>query len=53
MEWMDLIILAVLAASVFVGMVQGFLRTVCSLLGLIVGVLLASSNYASLAAYLK
>lgn len=53
MEWMDLIILAVMAASVFVGMVQGFLRTVCSLLGLIVGVLLASSNYGSLAAYLK
>ncbi len=53
MEWMDLIILAVMAASVFVGMVQGFLRTTCSLLGLILGVLLASSNYPSLAAFLK
>lgn len=53
MEWMDLIILAVMAASVFVGMVQGFLRTMCSLLGLIVGVLLASSNYQSVAAFLN
>lgn len=53
MEWMDLIILAVVASSIFVGMVQGFLRTACSLLGLIVGILLASSNYPALAAYLK
>lgn len=53
MEWMDLIILAVMAASVFVGMVQGFLRTVCSMLGLILGVLLASSNYQRLAEFLK
>lgn len=53
MEWMDLIILVVVAASVFVGMVQGFLRTACSLLGLVVGVLLASSNYPALAEFLK
>ncbi|MGB0063891.1 MAG: CvpA family protein [Terracidiphilus sp.] len=53
MGWIDLIILAVMAASVFVGMVQGFLRTACSLLGLVLGVLLASWNYASLAALLR
>lgn len=53
MDWMDVVILAVLAAGVFVGMVQGFLRTVCSLLGLVLGVLLASWNYASLAVVLK
>lgn len=49
MDWVDWIVLAVLAGSVFAGMVQGFFRTVCSLLGLILGVLLASWNYAALA----
>lgn len=53
MDWMDLISLVILAAGVFVGMVQGFLRTVCSLLGLVLGVVLASWNYARLAAALR
>ncbi len=48
MDWVDLIILAVVAGAMFVGMVQGFLRTVCSLLGLILGVLLACWNYVRL-----
>ena len=50
MEWMDRIILAVMAASVFGGMVQGFLRTVCSLLGLILGLLLAAGITRAVAA---
>lgn len=53
MDWVDWGVLAVLAGSTFVGMVQGFFRTVCSLLGLILGVVLASWNYAALASRLK
>ena len=53
MDWVDLIVLAVLAGSIFLGMVQGVFRTVCSLLGLILGVLLASWNYMDLAMVLK
>ena len=46
MEWVDWIILAVLVASVLGGMAQGFFRSICSLLGLILGVVLAGWNYA-------
>lgn len=53
MDWVDWIVLAVLAGSVFAGMAQGFFRTVCSLLGLLFGVVLASWNYAALAGKLK
>jgi len=53
MEWVDWIILAVLAASVLAGMAQGFFRTVCSLVGLIMGVALASWNFARIAMRLK
>jgi membrane protein required for colicin V production len=53
MDWVDLIVLAVLAGSIFLGMVQGFFRTVCSLLGLILGVVLASWNYVDLAMVFK
>lgn len=53
MEWVDWIILAVLVGSVLGGMAQGFFRTICTLLGLVLGVLLASWNYARLAAAFK
>ena len=53
MDWVDLIVLAVLAGSIFLGMVQGFFRTVCSLLGLVLGVVLASWNYVRLAMVFK
>ena len=49
MEWVDWIILAVLIGSVLGGMAQGFFRSICSLLGLILGVLLAGWNYALVA----
>jgi uncharacterized membrane protein required for colicin V production len=41
MDWVDWIILAVLVGAVLGGMAQGFFRTVCSLLGLILGIALA------------
>jgi membrane protein required for colicin V production len=53
MEWVDWIILAVLVGSILGGMAQGFFRTICSLLGLILGIALASWNYARLAATFK
>lgn len=53
MDWVDWIILAVLTGSIFLGMVQGFFRTACSVLGLVLGVVLASWNYALLAAAIK
>ena len=53
MEWVDWIILAVLVGSVLGGMAQGFFRTICTLLGLVLGVLLASWNYARLGAAFK
>ena len=49
MEWVDWIILAVLLGAVFGGMAQGLFRTVCSLLGLILGIALACWNYARVA----
>ena len=48
MSWVDLAIVVVLAASVLGGMMQGFLRTVCSVLGLVFGLALALWNYARL-----
>ncbi|MGC9224692.1 MAG: CvpA family protein [Terracidiphilus sp.] len=53
MEWVDWTILAVLVGSVLGGMAQGFFRTICTLLGLVLGVLLASWNYARMAALFK
>jgi membrane protein required for colicin V production len=48
MSWVDLAIVVVLAASVLGGMMQGFLRTVCSVIGLVFGLTLALWNYARL-----
>jgi len=53
MEWVDWIILAVLVGAVLGGMAQGLFRTVCSLLGLILGVALACWNYARVAVAFK
>ncbi len=53
MEWVDWVILAVLLGAVLGGMAQGLFRTVCSLLGLILGVALACWNYARVAAVFK
>ena len=53
MELVDWIILAVLVGSVLGGMAQGFFRSICSLLGLILGVVLAGWNYARVAVAFK
>jgi len=43
--WVDWIILAVLLACVLGGLAQGFFRSVCSLGGLVLGLVLAAWNY--------
>jgi membrane protein required for colicin V production len=50
MTWIDWVILFVLAGSVVSGLVQGFFRTACSLIGLIFGLALAAWNYGRVAA---
>jgi membrane protein required for colicin V production len=45
MTWVDWAIVAVLVASVVGGLAQGFFRSICSLGGLVFGLLLASWNY--------
>lgn len=52
MTVVDWIIVVVLAASVIAGLVQGFLRSVFSLGGLILGLVLAAWNYGRLASML-
>ena len=49
----DLAIVVVLVASVLVGIAQGFLRSVCSVIGLVLGLALASWNYARLGMELR
>jgi|SRR5579859_1910107 len=52
MTWVDWAIAIVIAASVVGGLAQGFFRSVCSLFGLIFGLLLAAWNYGRVAALL-
>jgi membrane protein required for colicin V production len=52
MTWIDWTIVFVLAVSVISGLVQGFFRTAASLVGLILGLSVASWNYPRLAALL-
>lgn len=49
MNWVDWAIMIVIALSVAEGLAQGFFRTVCSLIGLIFGIALASWNYGRIA----
>lgn len=48
MSWVDLAIVVVIAASVVGGILQGFLRSACSVIGLVLGLALALWNYARL-----
>ena len=50
MTWVDWVIVIVLAASVIGGLSQGLFRSVCSLGGLILGLVLAAWNYGRVAA---
>jgi membrane protein required for colicin V production len=52
MTWMDWAIVIVMALSVLAGLQQGFFRSVCSLGGLLLGLVLAAWNYARVAALL-
>lgn len=50
MGWVDWTIILVMVASVIGGVVQGFFRTACSLVGLILGLSVAAWNYGRVAA---
>ena len=52
MTWVDWAIVIVLACSVLGGLLQGFFRTACSLLGLLAGLSLAEWNYGHFASLL-
>jgi membrane protein required for colicin V production len=52
MNWLDIVILALLIASVVVGFISGFIKMIFSLVGLIIGVVLAGQFYTNLAQYL-
>jgi membrane protein required for colicin V production len=49
MNWLDIVILVLLAAAVFGGIRNGLIKSLCSLIGLIVGVVLAGRFYTSFA----
>jgi len=53
MTVVDWIIVAVLAVSVLAGIVQGFFRSIFSLGGLILGLVVAAWNYGRVAQYLR
>ncbi len=49
MAWLDIVILVIVAVSIFAGLKAGMIKTALSLAGLIVGVVLAGHFYLSLA----
>ncbi len=49
MSWLDLVIVVVLAVSAFLGLRMGIIKAVLSLVGVIVGVVLAGRYYIALA----
>jgi membrane protein required for colicin V production len=49
MNWLDIVILVVLIAPIFIGLKLGLIKAAFSLAGLIIGVVLASNFYDSLA----
>ena len=52
MAWVDWVIVIVLGGGVLGGISQGILRSVCSLIGLIFGLVLAAWNYSRIADFL-
>jgi membrane protein required for colicin V production len=53
MSWVDLAIVIVLAMATLGGLAQGFFRSICSLLGLVIGLELAAWNYGRVAALVR
>ena len=49
MTWIDWAILVILLGATIGGLAQGFLRTACSLIGLFLGLSIASWNYKTVA----
>jgi len=49
MMWVDLVIVIALAAATLTGFAEGFFRSVCSLGGLVLALIVASWNYAAVA----
>lgn len=49
MQWVDWVIVFIMAASMIGGITQGFFRSACSLAGLVVGLMAASWNYGRVA----
>jgi membrane protein required for colicin V production len=52
MNWLDIVIIVALIIPIFVGLMLGFIKTLLSLAGIIVGVILASNFYRELAGVL-
>jgi len=52
MNWLDVVIIVVVAISAFIGLWKGLIKIVMSLVGLIVGVVLAGRYYGALAEHL-
>lgn len=48
MNWLDIVLLVALVAATFTGLKQGLIKAVLSLVGLIIGVILASNFYQTL-----
>jgi membrane protein required for colicin V production len=53
MTWVDWVIVVVIAGAVIGGISQGLLRSLCSLCGLIFGLMLAAWNYGRIAAIVQ
>jgi membrane protein required for colicin V production len=53
MNWLDIVILVVIAISFFAGLKSGIIKTAISLAGMAVGVILAGRYYTQLAPYLS
>ena len=49
MNWLDIVILIIVVASTFAGLKNGLIKTVLSLAGLIIGIILAGLYYVTLA----
>ena len=53
MNWLDIVILVIIAASTFMGLKNGLIKTILSFAGLILGIFLAGRFYVSLAKVLS
>ncbi|MGD0910558.1 MAG: CvpA family protein [Terracidiphilus sp.] len=53
MTWIDWAIIVLLLGATIGGLAQGFLRTACSLIGLLLGLSIASYNYKVIASFLQ